>query len=112
VPLNERQLDVLNQPGVVIHLLDSNSPIPDADRSCLLGLGITSIDVSLKWDASNLVLQVEDNGSGISRVSLDKSEGFGLRNMRARASHIGGKLEIQTAADHGTSVIVTVPISS
>jgi signal transduction histidine kinase len=72
----------------------------------------TSIDVSLKWDAPNLVLQVKDNGSGISRVSLDKSEGFGLRNMRARASHIGGKLEIQTAADHGTSVIVTVPISS
>ena len=72
----------------------------------------TSIDVSLKWDAPNLVLQVKDNGSGISRVALDKSEGFGLRNMRARASHIGGKLEIQTAADHGTSVIVTVPISS
>jgi signal transduction histidine kinase len=72
----------------------------------------TSIDVSLQWDASNLVLQVKDNGSGISRVSLDNSEGFGLRNMRARASHIGAKLEIQTAADHGTSVIVTVPISS
>ena len=45
-------------------------------------------------------------------ASQDKSEGFGLRNMRARASQIGGKLEIQTAADRGTSVIVTVPISS
>src|SRR4029077_6049394 len=43
IPLNERQLDVLNQPGVVIHLLDSNSPIPDADRSCLLGLGIKTL---------------------------------------------------------------------
>jgi signal transduction histidine kinase len=48
----------------------------------------TSIDVSLKRDASNLVLQVKDNGSGISSVSLDKSEGFGLRNMGARASQI------------------------
>jgi signal transduction histidine kinase len=72
----------------------------------------TSIDVSLKWDASNLILKVKDNGSGIPRVSLDKSEGFGLRNMGARASQIGGKLEIQSAAGHGTSVIVTVPIPS
>jgi signal transduction histidine kinase len=72
----------------------------------------TSIDVSLKWDAPNLVLQVKDNGSGIPRVSMDKSEGFGLSNMRARASKIGGKLEIQTAAGHGTIVTVNVPISS
>jgi signal transduction histidine kinase len=72
----------------------------------------TSIDVSLKWDAPNLVLQVRDNGSGISKVSQVKSEGFGLSNMRARASQIGAKLEIQTSADHGTTVIVNVPISS
>jgi signal transduction histidine kinase len=72
----------------------------------------TLIAVSLLWDAPNLVLQVKDNGSGISRVPLDKNEGFGLSNMRARASQVGGKMEIQTAAGHGTSVTVTVPISS
>jgi signal transduction histidine kinase len=71
----------------------------------------TLIAVSLLWDAPNLVLQVKDN-SGISRVPLDKNEGFGLGNMRARASQIGGKMGIQTAAGHGTSVTVTVPISS
>jgi signal transduction histidine kinase len=32
--------------------------------------------------------------------------------MRARASQIGAKLEIQTSTDHGTTVIVNVPISS
>lgn len=72
----------------------------------------TSIDVSLKWDAPNLILQVKDNGSGISNVSLDKSEGFGLSNMRTRATQIGATLEIQTAVGHGTIVIVKVPISS
>jgi signal transduction histidine kinase len=72
----------------------------------------TSIDVSLQWDAPNLVLQVKDNGSGISSVSLDKSEGFGLSNMRARATQIGATLTIQTAVGHGTIVMVNVPISS
>ena len=40
-----------------------------------------------------------------------KSEGFGLRNMRTRASQIDGKLDIHTAAGHGTSIVLTVPIS-
>jgi signal transduction histidine kinase len=57
----------------------------------------TSIAVSLVWDTPNLVLQVKDNGSGISRVPPDKNEGFGLSNMRVRASQIGGKMEIQNA---------------
>jgi glucose-6-phosphate-specific signal transduction histidine kinase len=42
----------------------------------------------------------------------NKREGFGLANMRERASEIDGRLEIQTAAGDGTSIIVTVPISS
>jgi signal transduction histidine kinase len=72
----------------------------------------TSIDVSLRWEAPNLVLQVKDNGCGISSVSLDKSEGFGLTNMRARATQIGATLKVQTAVGHGTIVMVHVPISS
>jgi signal transduction histidine kinase len=70
----------------------------------------TSIDVSLRWVAPNLVLQIKDNGSGISSVPKGKSGGFGLSNMRARANHIRATLEIQTALDHGTIVTVNVPI--
>jgi signal transduction histidine kinase len=70
----------------------------------------TLIAVSLRWDAPNLVLQVKDNGSGIHSGPPDKNEGFGLRNMRARATQIGGKLDICTVAGRGTSILVTVPI--
>jgi signal transduction histidine kinase len=71
----------------------------------------TVVAVTLRCEASNLVLQVKDNGSGISAARLEKSEGFGLGNMRERALEIDGRLEIQTAAEQGTSIIVTVPIS-
>jgi signal transduction histidine kinase len=47
----------------------------------------------------------------MSGVPLDKNEGFGLNNMRARASQIGAKMGIQTAAGHGRSVTVAVPIT-
>jgi Histidine kinase-, DNA gyrase B-, and HSP90-like ATPase len=36
------------------------------------------VSVTLRWEQPNLILQVTDNGSGISRASLEKSEGFGL----------------------------------
>jgi signal transduction histidine kinase len=70
----------------------------------------TVVSVTLRWEKPNLILQVTDNGSGIPRASLEKSEGFGLSNMRTRASQIDGKLDIQTAAGHGTSIVLTVPI--
>jgi predicted ATPase/signal transduction histidine kinase len=72
----------------------------------------TMVSVTLHWDPPNLILQVKDNGSGISSASLEKSEGFGLGNMRTRAAQIDGKLDIQTAAGHGTSIVLTVPIRS
>jgi PAS domain S-box-containing protein len=72
----------------------------------------TVVSVTLRWERPNLILQVKDNGSGISSTSLAKSEGFGLRNMRTRASQIDGKLDIQTVAGHGTSIVLTVPIPS
>jgi signal transduction histidine kinase len=52
----------------------------------------TVVSVTLRWEPPTLILKVKDNGSGISSASLEKSEGFGLRNMRARASQIGGKI--------------------
>jgi signal transduction histidine kinase len=55
---------------------------------------------------------VKDNGSGIPKASLEKSEGVGLHSMRERAAQIDAKLEIKTAVGQGTSIIVTVPITS
>jgi signal transduction histidine kinase len=72
----------------------------------------TVIAVALRWDAPNLILKVQDNGSGISAPRLEEGEGFGLGNMRERASEIDGRFEIRTAAAQGTAIIVTVPISS
>jgi signal transduction histidine kinase len=70
----------------------------------------TVVTATLRWDPSNLILQVKDNGSGIPKALLEKSEGVGLDSMRERAAQIDAKLEIQTAAGQGTSIIVTVPI--
>jgi signal transduction histidine kinase len=71
----------------------------------------TLIGVTLRLHAPNVVLQVKDNGRGISADRLEKCEGFGLQNIRKRAREIGARFEIRTAVGQGTSITVTVPIS-
>ena len=69
------------------------------------------IVLTLRWDAPNLVLEVKDDGLGISAGRLKECEGFGLGNMRKRASEIRGRFEIRTTAGRGTTIIVTAPLS-
>jgi signal transduction histidine kinase len=71
----------------------------------------TVVSMTLRWKPPNLILQIKDNGSGIPTTRLVKSEGIGPRSMRERATHISGKLVIQTGPRPGTTIIVTVPIS-
>lgn len=69
------------------------------------------VTVSLRWTTPNLILEIQDNGAGFSKTSLEKTEGVGLRSMRERAARIDGKLDIQTGPGRGTRIIVTVPVS-
>ena len=72
----------------------------------------TVITVTLRWERPNLLLNISDNGLGMAKARLQKGQGFGLVNMRARASKLGGNLEIQSATGRGTSIVVSVPIAS
>jgi signal transduction histidine kinase len=72
----------------------------------------TVITTTLRWSTPNLILQVTDNGSGTTRNRLEQSEGFGMADMRARVAKLGGKLQIETGAGRGTSIIVTLQIGS
>jgi signal transduction histidine kinase len=69
------------------------------------------VSVTLRWEAPHLILQIKDNGSGISKTRLEKSEGIGLRSMRERAAQIDAQLDIRTGPSCGTRIIATAPIS-
>ncbi|HEY4782871.1 MAG TPA: GAF domain-containing sensor histidine kinase, partial [Chthoniobacterales bacterium] len=71
----------------------------------------TVVALALRWEPQSLILQIEDDGSGIPTTLPVKSEGIGLNSMRERAAQIGAKLVIQTGPSRGTRIIVTVPIS-
>lgn len=60
-----------------------------------------------KYNAEEIVLQLEDNGIGFT-FDRDRS-GFGLKGMGERVELIGGKLKISSASGKGTQILVTIP---
>jgi signal transduction histidine kinase len=82
-----------------------NNAIQHADAS--------EITVRLTQYPDRLRLTVTDDGQGIGG-SVESSRfvtrgHFGLAGMRERAAMVGGKLDLQTAVDYGTVVILELP---
>jgi signal transduction histidine kinase len=55
---------------------------------------------------------VQDDGAGFDSALLETAEGqkFGLRFMRERAEEVGGSVQIRSAPDEGTQVVICVPL--
>jgi signal transduction histidine kinase len=64
--------------------------------------------VSLVRRRSNAVLTIEDDGIGFD--ANGSTHGNGLRNMRQRASGLGGEMLVTSAAARGTRLAVTMPL--
>ncbi|MBF0506924.1 MAG: PAS domain S-box protein [Nitrospirae bacterium] len=69
----------------------------------------TKVTARLAKDNDNIVLEVTDNGKGITDKELSKHQSFGLLGMRERVHPWGGKVEITGYKNKGTTVKVTMP---
>ncbi|MBI5963521.1 MAG: hypothetical protein HY863_08625 [Chloroflexi bacterium] len=67
------------------------------------------VDVLLTWNEGFLDISVADNGIGFESDSIQKDEHFGLEIMNERISYFNGKVMIDSAADTGTVVSITIP---
>jgi PAS domain S-box-containing protein len=71
------------------------------------GAGV--VKVRLEKIEDHLLLQVSDNGRGISEDQLANSKSLGLLGMRERALLWGGIVQICGAPEKGTTVTVKIP---
>jgi signal transduction histidine kinase len=69
------------------------------------------VTVTLAYGQECLGVTIADDGQGFSvDAHLDPtSEHFGLIGLHERATNAGGKLAIQSAIGHGTTIILTIP---
>lgn len=69
--------------------------------------GATSVQVSLRGSAANLVLTVEDDGSGFDPTAVPN--GAGLTNLRDRIESVGGTFTTASAPGRGTRLEAVLP---
>ena len=67
--------------------------------------------VNLELQEGMVVLEVEDDGVGISSDAVSQPNALGLLGMRERAAIFGGHVEIAGTYCKGTTVIVRMPIN-
>jgi len=70
----------------------------------------TEIRVRLSKDAQTCLLDVEDNGRGITKNNIDDKRSLGLLGMRERAMAFGGRIDVNGWPGRGTKVTVEIPI--
>jgi signal transduction histidine kinase len=72
----------------------------------------TRVEVAMRAETGRLVLEVQDNGRGISQAELGGSKSLGLLGMRERAMAFGGSVEFAGAGGKGTRVTVVLPLGA
>ena len=74
--------------------------------------GATRVDVRLKTDGGERVLEVADNGCGIKAEEINHPRSFGLIGMRERLWPWSGTVVFERRSTGGTRVSVRVPHAS
>lgn len=112
--------------GIVCHYQTPDQPIElsgeaataafrilqEALTNVLRHAGATRVDVRAQVAADNLLLEISDNGKGISLWDVDSRQSLGLLGMRERASLINGTVDITSQPGAGTTLAVTIPLST
>ncbi len=72
----------------------------------------TAAKVSIQKEASELHLEIQDNGKGFEHeLAVITRKSLGLRTMHERISAIGGKLAIENGVSGGTRILFSIPLN-
>jgi two-component system sensor histidine kinase DegS len=91
--------------------------IQEACNNIIKHASASDIDIDITYDECKIIVDIKDNGSGFNidgfhPMTSEQSSSFGLSIMRERTSLLSGELEIQTEKGRGTTVTVSVPLTS
>jgi PAS domain S-box-containing protein len=73
--------------------------------------GASRVEVRLLRERKAILLDVRDDGRGISREEVEARDSLGILGMRERANIYGGEVEIRGKRGTGTVLVVRIPVS-
>ena len=71
--------------------------------------GSTTATIRVERQSTEIRVEIQDHGKGISAEKTGADSGVGLTGMRERAAQLGGALQIESGKT-GTTVIVQLPL--
>ena len=80
----------------------------EALNNCLKHAQADQVTVSLRFDANYCDLTVSDDGIGFDPETANNTGGFGMKNMRERATKLGGDLTLESSPGKGTTIRMEV----
>ncbi len=73
--------------------------------------GATEVAIRLAVEDGSAVLEIKDNGRGISKEKLAGKKSFGIMGIHERAYDLGGTVSIHGTRSKGTLITVVVPLT-
>jgi signal transduction histidine kinase len=83
--------------------------VQEALNNCSRHARATTVQVSVRGQDGQIVLNVQDDGSGFDPQRV---RGLGLLGMEERVRHLGGKFEIDSRPGRGTLLHIALPFAS
>lgn len=97
----------LNQEGVTALFRILQETLTNVSRHAQA----TALQVKLIDNEDSIILEVKDNGRGITEEETRKTGSFGILGMRERVLLLGGTLSMNGTPGKGTTVKVEIPLS-
>ena len=97
----------LNQEGVTALFRILQETLTNVNRHAQA----TALQVKLIDNTDSIILEVKDNGRGITDEETRKTGSFGILGMRERVLLLGGALSMSGTPGKGTTVRVEIPLS-
>jgi PAS domain S-box-containing protein len=67
------------------------------------------VSVELSEEKANIILKVQDDGTGIEWDKVNKTKSLGILGMRERSEFLNGDISFLNKEEKGTTVILTIP---
>ncbi|HMU11257.1 MAG TPA: sensor histidine kinase, partial [Ferruginibacter sp.] len=69
------------------------------------------VAVSLDIDDENILLNIEDNGSGFDMALTKTKKSFGILGMKERVVSLNGNFDLDSAVGKGTRIRISLPLT-
>ncbi|MBV7332332.1 sensor histidine kinase [Chloroflexi bacterium TSY] len=68
------------------------------------------VKLSLRFGAQRVILEIEDDGVGLSQEDMNRPARFGLKGMIERLEGLGGTLDIKSQLEQGPTIVASIPL--